>query len=107
MEDESSYRLQNELRKKETEDREVGLKNADKPRSEGLTENKKEGLGGCEDLCRYTSGVPSLEMKCKSVLSLINKQRGGVPIMAQQKRIWLGTVRLQVQSVASLSELRI
>ena len=31
----------------------------------------------------------------------------GVPVMAQQKRIRLGTMRLQVQSLASLSELRI
>ena len=31
----------------------------------------------------------------------------GVPMMAQCKRIWLGTMRLQVQSLASLSGLRI
>ena len=31
----------------------------------------------------------------------------GVPVVVQQKRIWLGTTRLQVQSLALLSELRI
>ena len=36
----------------------------------------------------------------------INK-KGGVPIMAQQKRIRLGTMRLWVQSLASISGLRI
>ena len=32
---------------------------------------------------------------------------GGFPIMAQWKRIQLGSMRMQVQSVASLSGLRI
>ena len=31
----------------------------------------------------------------------------GVPVMALQKRIQLGTMRLQVRSLASISELRI
>ena len=31
----------------------------------------------------------------------------GVPVVAQQKRIWLGTMRLRVQSLAPLSGLRI
>ena len=35
------------------------------------------------------------------------KYRTGVPIMAQWKRIRLGTMRLRVQSLASLSGLRI
>ena len=36
-----------------------------------------------------------------------NIQKTGVPIMVQWKRIWLGTMRLRVQSLASLSGLRI
>ena len=35
------------------------------------------------------------------------KERAGVPIMVQQKQIWLGTMRFWVQSLASLSGLRI
>ena len=35
------------------------------------------------------------------------KKRKGVPVVVQQKRIWLGTMRLQVPSLVSLSELRI
>ena len=34
------------------------------------------------------------------------KHLHGVPIMAQRKLLWLGTMRLRVRSLASLSELR-
>ena len=34
-------------------------------------------------------------------------ENGGVPVMAQQKQIQLGTMRLQVPFLASLSGLRI
>ena len=34
---------------------------------------------------------------------MIKMYEGGVPVMAQQKQILLGTMRLQVQSLASLS----
>ena len=36
-----------------------------------------------------------------------NKPHSGVPIMAQQKGIWLGTMRFRVQSLALISGLRI
>ena len=35
------------------------------------------------------------------------KQNRGVPLVVQQKRIWLGTMRLQIQSLALLSGLSI
>ena len=35
------------------------------------------------------------------------KRKKGFPIMAQQKQVWIGTMRLQVQSLASLIGLRI
>ena len=38
---------------------------------------------------------------------ILNLRRGGVPIMAQQRRIWLASIRTQVQSMALLSELTI
>ena len=37
----------------------------------------------------------------------LKKNRQGIPIMAQQKQIWLTSMRTQVQSLAWLSELRI
>ena len=37
----------------------------------------------------------------------INYDDRGIPIVVQQKGIQLGTMRLQVQSLASLTELRI
>ena len=40
-------------------------------------------------------------------MSYLNVLDIGVPIMAQQKQIPLGTMRLQVRSLASLSGLRI
>ena len=40
-------------------------------------------------------------------LSKFKKERKGVPIVAQQKQIRLGTMRFRVQSLASLSGLRI
>ena len=45
---------------------------------------------------------PTCDLKCLSLNSPI-----GVPIMVQGKRIWLGTMRLQVQFLALLSGLRI
>lgn len=48
MEDEFGYRVQNELRKKETEDREPGVITRVRRdlRSENLKEKKREGFGG-------------------------------------------------------------
>ena len=40
-------------------------------------------------------------------ISKIRNKKQGIPIMAQQKRIWLVSMRTQVQSLASLNELRI
>ena len=37
----------------------------------------------------------------------IREKKRGVPTVAQQKQIQLGTMRLRVQSLASISELRI
>ena len=37
----------------------------------------------------------------------VNKRKEGVPVMAQRKRIHLGTRRLKIRSLALLSELRI
>ena len=45
--------------------------------------------------------------KCDTVLSLTKVNNWGVPIMAQWKQIQLGTMRLQVQSLALLTGLRI
>ena len=37
----------------------------------------------------------------------VKRQMTGVPIVTQWKQIWLGTMRLWIRSLASLSELRI
>ena len=42
-----------------------------------------------------------------AALEEAKKKKVGVPVVAQQKRIQLGTMRLRVQSLASLSGLRI
>ena len=50
------------------------------------------------------------EFKCDQVCSvfiLLRKQNIGVPIVVQWKRIQLGTMRLQVRSLASLGGLKI
>ena len=56
-----------------------------------------------------TIGCPV--QRSKEALYTINLQsrlrKSRVPVMAQQKQIWLGTMRLQVQSLASLSGLRL
>ena len=43
----------------------------------------------------------------KEGFSCASKNMGGAPVMTQWKRIRLGTMRLQVRSLASLSGLRI
>ena len=52
------------------------------------------------------SGIASYQTKCIMSAHFL-KNKNGVPIMAQQKQIRLGTMRLRVQSLASLIGLRI
>ena len=81
-----------------------------------------ELLGSCVAVAvakthSYSSdSVPSLGTSiCPKALKRQNKQTNikfkkwsvGVPIVVQQKQIWLGTVRFRVQSLAWLSGLRI
>ena len=59
-----------------------------------------------------TRGTPSkVILKSPCALSIgknpSKKMDVGVPVVAQQNRIWLGTMRLQVWSLSSLSGLRI
>ena len=53
------------------------------------------------DLCALCCTI------CAYTYINIYKSKLGVPIVAQQKQIRLGTMKLQVQSLASLSGLRI
>ena len=46
-------------------------------------------------------------LECADRYILIRIRSLGVPVMAQWKRIWLGTTRFRVQSLASLSGFRI
>ena len=50
-----------------------------------------------------------MDTRCKMlyILWIKNSNKGGVPVVAQWKRIWLGTMRLRVQSLVLLSGLRI
>ena len=49
----------------------------------------------------------SAQVCCESKSALKNILKNNVPVMAQRKQIWLGTVRFRVWSLASLSGLRI
>ena len=53
--------------------------------------------------------TPGYKLKSEIVKSNYKHKNGytGVPVMAQQKQIQLGTMRLQVWSLASLSGLKI
>ena len=75
-----------------------------------------QGVGGCAWVMEWkfceTGLLWSLyNYRCDQFIWIINKRtktnERGVPFVAQQKRIWLGTMRLQVWSLASLSGLRI
>ena len=58
---------------------------------------------------RYQLLMNSAQSSHKKQLTEISLKKGiwGVPVMAQRKRIQLGTMRLQVQSLALFSGLRI
>ena len=56
---------------------------------------------------RESQGWFSLECLVMFNLLFFKKKKKGVPVVAQRKCIRLGTVRLQVRSLASLSRLRI
>ena len=49
----------------------------------------------------------SFSISCLILLVILKHTFFGVPIIVQQKQIWLGTMRLWVWSLASLSELKI
>ena len=60
----------------------------------------------------FTVALPTIaktwkQPKCPLTDEWIEKCGSGVPVLAQRKWIWLGTMRLQVHSLASLSRLRI
>ena len=58
-----------------------------------------------DEMCRLAlTVVTSWRLHLKP---LLNHMPSGVPIVAQRKPVWLGTVRLRVPSLASLSGLRI
>ena len=48
-----------------------------------------------------------LSLSLEKVETLKNIYKGGVPVVVRRKRIRLGTIRLQVRSLASLGGLRI
>ena len=63
--------------------------------------------------CRLTAAAPirhlaqEIPYAAGAAPKMKRKKKKGVPIVAQQKRIWLASIRTQVQTLASLNELRI
>ena len=60
----------------------------------------------CENKSKTICNLYETQLKCKDT-SRLKVDGCGVPVLEQQTRIWLGTMRLRVQTVASLSGLRI